>query len=67
MVNITAELVQKLREKTGARMMDCKKALVESKTENENDLLIAAEIWLRKKSLGQNIPSRPTMEGRLGH
>ena len=29
MANITAALVKELRERTGAGMMDCKKALVE--------------------------------------
>ena len=30
MANITAALVKELRERTGAGMMDCKKALVEA-------------------------------------
>ena len=30
MAEITAKLVKELREKTGAGMMDCKKALVEA-------------------------------------
>ena len=30
MATITAQLVKELREKTGAGMMDCKKALVET-------------------------------------
>ena len=29
MASISAELVKQLREKTGAGMMDCKKALIE--------------------------------------
>lgn len=43
---ITAKLVKELREKTGAGMMDCKKAL----TETNGDLEKAAEV-LREKGL----------------
>ena len=43
---ITASLVKELREKTGAGMMDCKKAL----TESEGDFDKAIE-WLREKGL----------------
>ncbi|MDJ0714840.1 MAG: translation elongation factor Ts [Prochloraceae cyanobacterium] len=43
---ISAKLVKELREKTGAGMMDCKKALVESK----GDVTKAME-WLRKKGI----------------
>lgn len=43
---ITASMVKELREKTGAGMMDCKKALVESGEDFE-----AAIDWLRKKGL----------------
>ncbi len=46
MAEITAALVKDLREKTGAGMMDCKKALTETKGEFE-----AAVDWLRKKGL----------------
>jgi elongation factor Ts len=46
MAEITAALVKDLREKTGAGMMDCKKAL----TENGGDLEAAID-WLRKKGL----------------
>jgi elongation factor Ts len=46
MAEITAKLVQELREKTGAGMMDCKKAL----TEAGGDLAKAEEV-LRKKGL----------------
>src|SRR5580698_2670618 len=46
MPEITAALVKDLREKTGAGMMDCKKALDEAKGEME-----AAIDWLRKKGL----------------
>jgi elongation factor Ts len=46
MSNISASLVKDLREKTGAGMMDCKKALVESNGDFE-----AATDWLRAKGL----------------
>jgi elongation factor Ts len=46
MAAITAGLVKDLREKTGAGMMDCKKAL----TENDGDIEQAID-WLRKKGL----------------
>src|ERR1051326_6322648 len=45
MAEITAALVGKLREMTGAGLMDCKKALAETKGELE-----AAVDFLRKKS-----------------
>jgi elongation factor Ts len=46
MAEITAQLVKELREKTGAGMMDCKKALAETKGNIED-----ASDWLRKKGL----------------
>lgn len=46
MAEITAALVKELREKSGAGMMDCKKALNES-----NGDLEGAIDWLRKKGL----------------
>lgn len=46
MAEITAAVVKELREKTGAGMMDCKKALSESAGDIEN-----AVDWLRKKGL----------------
>jgi len=46
MAAITAALVKDLRERTGAGMNDCKKALVESDGDIE-----AAVDWLRKKGL----------------
>lgn len=46
MAEISATLVKDLREKTGAGMMDCKKAL----TETNGDLEAAID-WLRKKGL----------------
>ncbi|PSB11448.1 elongation factor Ts [Pleurocapsa sp. CCALA 161] len=44
MATISAKVVKELREKTGAGMMDCKKAL----SENEGDMTKAIE-WLRQK------------------
>ncbi|MBU6474541.1 MAG: elongation factor Ts [Alphaproteobacteria bacterium] len=46
MTKITASLVKELREKSGAGMMDCKKALAEHKGDME-----AAMDYLRKKGL----------------
>ncbi len=46
MAEITAALVRDLREKTGAGMMDCKRALTES-----DGAIDAAIDWLRKKGL----------------
>ena len=45
---ITAALVKELREKTGAGMMDCKKAL----TECNGDINAAAD-WLREKGIAK--------------
>ena len=46
MPEVTSALVKELREKTGAGMMDCKRALTETAGEME-----AAVDWLRKKGL----------------
>ena len=46
MAEITAKLIQELREKTSAGMMDCKKAL----TETGGDVQAAAD-WLRQKGI----------------
>ncbi len=46
MAEITAQMVKDLRDKTGAGMMDCKKALAEANGDME-----AAVDWLRKKGL----------------
>ena len=47
-MEITAGLVKELRERTGAGMMECKKALVE----NNGEIDISAE-WLRKQGLAK--------------
>jgi len=59
---ISAQLVKELREKTGAGMMDCKKALVES----EGDIGKAIE-FLRKKGLdtAKKRAGRATSEGTI--
>src|SRR5260370_18023206 len=46
MAEVTAVLVRELREKTGAGMMDCKRALDDSAGDIE-----APADWLRKKGL----------------
>ena len=63
MSNITAKLVKELRDKTGAGMMDCKKALKES----EGDLEKAIE-WLRKKGIAsaEKKSGRVAAEGAIG-
>jgi hypothetical protein len=48
MAEITATQVKELRERTGAGMMECKKALVE----NAADIEAAAD-WLRKTGLAK--------------
>ncbi|HEX3700705.1 MAG TPA: translation elongation factor Ts [Phenylobacterium sp.] len=48
MAEVTAALVKDLREKSGAGMMDCKKAL----QENEGDVTAAMD-WLRTKGLSK--------------
>lgn len=48
MAEITAQLVKELREKSGAGMMDCKKALAATGGDLE-----AAVDWLRKQGLAQ--------------
>ena len=48
---ISAAMVKELREKTGAGMMDCKKALVEV----DGDLEKAVD-WLRQKGMAKAVP-----------
>src|SRR5690348_16694910 len=63
MAEITAALVKELREKTGAGMMDCKKALTEANGELE-----AAVDWLRQKGLSAAAKKsgRVAAEGLIG-
>jgi len=63
MAEVTAILVKQLRERTGAGMMECKKALVEAKASIEE-----AETLLRKwgiASAGKKA-SRSTRQGLIG-
>ena len=63
MAEITAALVKELRERTGAGMMDCKKALSETNGEME-----AAIDWLRTKGLAAAAKKagRVAAEGLVG-
>ena len=63
MAEISAKLVKELREKTGAGMMDCKKAL----NETDGDMEKAAE-WLRKKGMASadKKAGRVAAEGLVG-
>jgi elongation factor Ts len=62
MSNISAQLVKELRERSGAGMMECKKALVE----NNGDIDVAME-WLRKSGLAKadKKADRVAAEGRI--
>jgi len=63
MAEITAAAVKDLRERSGAGMMDCKKALTEANGDAE-----AAIDWLRAKGLAaaQKKSSRTAAEGLVG-
>jgi elongation factor Ts len=63
MAEITAGSVKELRERTGAGMMDCKKALAEAKGDME-----AAVDWLRAKGLAAAAKKagRTAAEGLVG-
>ena len=63
MAEITAALVKDLREKTGAGMMDCKKALAN----NDGDVEAAVD-WLRKQGLASAAKKsgRIASEGLVG-
>ncbi|MBO9711928.1 translation elongation factor Ts [Sphingomonas sp.] len=63
MAEITASAVKELRERSGAGMMDCKKALIETDGEME-----AAVDWLRTKGLAAAAKksSRTAAEGLVG-
>jgi len=63
MAEITAALVKDLRERTGAGMMECKKALVEAKGD-----LAEAEVVLRKHGIASagKKASRATRQGLIG-
>jgi len=63
MAEITAALVKELRDRTGAGMMECKKALVEAKGD-----IADAEVVLRKHgiSLADKKSARATRQGLIG-
>lgn len=63
MAEITAALVKELREKSGAGMMDCKKAL----TETNGDIEAAID-WLRAKGISKadKKSGRTAAEGLIG-
>src|SRR5947207_1812999 len=63
MAEVTSAMVKDLREKTGAGMMDCKKALVESGGDPER-----AVTWLREKGLATagKKAGRSATEGAVG-
>lgn len=61
-MDITSEMIKKLRDKTGAGMMDCKRTL-----ESTNGEMDAAIEYLRKKgaAIGQKRSDRATKEGLI--
>ena len=61
-MDITAQMVKELRERSGAGMMECKKALVQ----NNGDIEVSIE-WLRKQGLAKadKKSDRVTAEGRI--
>src|SRR5204862_3752112 len=61
---ISAQLVRELRERTGAGMMDCKRALQETNGDME-----AAIVLLREKGMAQAAKraGRETTEGKVGY
>jgi elongation factor Ts len=62
-MDVNATLVRELRDKTGAGVMDCKKALAESKGDLEK-----AAVWLREKGIAQAAKraGRVASEGSIG-
>jgi elongation factor Ts len=63
MAEISAKLVKTLRDKTGAGMMDCKKALAETNGDTEK-----AIEWLRQKGIAsaEKKAGRTAAEGAIG-
>lgn len=63
MSDVNANIVKELREKTGAGVMDCKKALGEAKGDLEK-----AIVWLREKGIAQAAKraGRIASEGSIG-
>ena len=63
MTAVSASLVKELRDQTGAGMMDCKRALLETGGDIE-----AAKRWLREKGMASagKRAGRATTEGKVG-
>lgn len=59
-MNITAQMVKELREKTGAGMMDCKKALVEAGGDSDKATFVLREKGIAKAA---SKAGRTTAEG----
>jgi len=64
MAEISAALVKELRERTGAGMMDCKRALQETNGDMDNAIVL-----LREKGMAQAAKraDRATSEGKVGY
>ncbi len=62
-MKVTPKLIQELREKTGAGIMDCKRALAETDGDLEK-----AVLWLREKGIAQAAKrsGRVASEGTVG-
>ena len=62
-MDVNANVIKELREKTGAGVMDCKKALAESKGDLEK-----AAVWLREKGVAAvaKRAGRVASEGSVG-
>jgi elongation factor Ts len=62
-MDVNANLVRELRDRTGAGVMDCKKALAESKGDLEQ-----AAVWLREQGIAQAAKraGRVASEGSVG-
>src|SRR5260221_9922735 len=62
-MDINANIVRELREKTGAGVMDCKKALAEASGDLEK-----AVVWLRERGIAQAAKrsGRLASEGSVG-
>ena len=67
MADITAAMVKDLRDRTGAGMMDCKKALNDTLTDSGADIEAAVD-WLRTKGLAAAAKKagRTAAEGLIG-
>ena len=59
MADISAKLVKELRDKTGAGMMDCKKALVENEGNSKHPLSgCGKKVWLRQVTKVDELPQK---------